>query len=161
MGHTCKFFGFYISYTILNLPMSTLYLVLCLFFLRKIEYYANQKVIFNISLNGGHYFFFWIHIIDLCQWKSDIVKMQATSKGWNEHLLFAFLCVHSLMGLHGRNTLSSKREHNVHHWSSPQSTSQPIFLPLTFLTDFIFRAVLCTHTPSHRHVRNTVITQSP
>ena len=26
MGHTYKFFGFYISYTILNLPLSTFYL---------------------------------------------------------------------------------------------------------------------------------------
>ena len=36
MGHTCKFFGFYISYTILTLPLSIFYLpyrllILCTF----------------------------------------------------------------------------------------------------------------------------------
>ena len=36
MGHPCKFFGFYISYTILNLPLSIFYLpfmllILCTF----------------------------------------------------------------------------------------------------------------------------------
>ena len=44
MGHTYKFFGFYISYTILTLPLSIFHLSFMLFILKADTFYCSRFV---------------------------------------------------------------------------------------------------------------------